>query len=158
MEAQPAVAAGGYRRILWAVLAINAAMFVIEGSAGLGAGSVSLQADSLDFMGDAVNYALALFVLGRTIRWRAGAALAKAAAMVVFGLWVRATTNASTARTTAMTYDVSVQLVTSVIKQAIRNADGAVALEALKEARAVAEQVGAGAAPANGSRAVDISA
>ena len=88
MEAQPAVAAGGYRRILWAVLAINAAMFVIEGSAGLGAGSVSLQADSLDFMGDAVNYALALFVLGRTIRWRAGAALAKAAAMVVFGLWV----------------------------------------------------------------------
>ena len=57
-----------------------------------------------------------------------------------------------------MTYDVSVQLVTSVIKQAIRNADGAVALEALKEARAVAEQVGAGAAPANGSRAADISA
>lgn len=37
-----------YRRVLWAVLAINAAMFVIEVGAGLAAGSASLQADALD--------------------------------------------------------------------------------------------------------------
>ena len=42
-----------YRRVLWAVLAINAVMFLIEIGAGLAAGSASLQADALDFLGDA---------------------------------------------------------------------------------------------------------
>ena len=41
----------GYRRVLWAVLAINAAMFAVEVIAGLAAGSASLQADALDFLG-----------------------------------------------------------------------------------------------------------
>jgi Co/Zn/Cd efflux system component len=41
-----------YRRALWAVLAINALMFAIEVAAGLAAGSASLQADALDFLGD----------------------------------------------------------------------------------------------------------
>ena len=40
-----------YRRALWAVLAINAAMFAVEVIAGLAAGSASLQADALDFLG-----------------------------------------------------------------------------------------------------------
>lgn len=57
-----------YRRVLWAALAINAVMFVIEASAGLGAASLSLQADSLDFLGDAANYGVALFVLGLPLR------------------------------------------------------------------------------------------
>jgi Co/Zn/Cd efflux system component len=39
-----------YRRVLWAVLAINAGMFAVEVSAGLAAGSASLQADALDFL------------------------------------------------------------------------------------------------------------
>ena len=38
-----------YRRVLWAVLALNAAMFAVEISAGVAAGSASLQADALDF-------------------------------------------------------------------------------------------------------------
>ena len=42
-----------YRRVLWAVLAINFAMFAVEVAAGLAAGSASLQADALDFLGDA---------------------------------------------------------------------------------------------------------
>lgn len=42
-----------HRRVLWAVLIINAAMFVVEVAAGLAAGSASLQADALDFLGDA---------------------------------------------------------------------------------------------------------
>lgn len=54
----------GYRRVLWAVLAINAAMFAVEVVAGLAAGSASLQADALDFLGDAANYAISLFVVG----------------------------------------------------------------------------------------------
>ena len=77
-----------FRRVLWAVLAINAAMFLVEASAGLASRSVSLQADALDFFGDAANYALTLMVLGMTLRWRAAAALVKGASMGLFGVWV----------------------------------------------------------------------
>jgi Co/Zn/Cd efflux system component len=77
-----------YRRVLWAVLAINAAMFVVEIGAGLAAGSASLQADALDFLGDAANYSISLFVVGLALRYRATAALAKGTSMGLFGLWV----------------------------------------------------------------------
>jgi Co/Zn/Cd efflux system component len=77
-----------YRRVLWAVLAINAIMFGVEIGAGLAAGSSSLQADALDFLGDAANYAISLFVVGMALRYRAGAALAKGATMALFGVWV----------------------------------------------------------------------
>lgn len=77
-----------YRRVLWAVLAINAAMFLIEIGAGLAAGSASLQADALDFFGDAANYAISLFVVGMALRYRATAALFKGSTMAVFGVWV----------------------------------------------------------------------
>ena len=81
-----------YRRALIIVLVINAVMFVIEAGAGLGAGSVSLQADALDFLGDAASYGISLLVLGMTIRWRAGAALIKGFSMGLFGLWVMGAT------------------------------------------------------------------
>ena len=80
-----------YRRALLAVLAINAAMFVVELAAGLAAGSASLQADALDFLGDAANYAISLFVVRLALRYRAMAAFAKGATMGVFGIWVLAT-------------------------------------------------------------------
>src|SRR5215468_388437 len=78
----------GYRRVLWAVLGINAAMFLVEIGAGVAAGSASLQADALDFLGDAANYAISLFVVGMALRYRASAALAKGITMAAFGLWV----------------------------------------------------------------------
>jgi Co/Zn/Cd efflux system component len=77
-----------YRRVLWAVLGINSVMFLVEIGAGLAAGSASLQADALDFLGDAANYAISLFVIGMALRFRAMAALAKGGTMGVFGLWV----------------------------------------------------------------------
>ena len=77
-----------YRRVLWAVLAINTVMFAVEVIAGLAAGSASLQADALDFLGDAANYAISLLVVGMALRYRASAALAKGATMAAFGLWV----------------------------------------------------------------------
>jgi Co/Zn/Cd efflux system component len=77
-----------YRRVLWAVLAINAAMFLVEIGAGLAAGSASLQADALDFFGDAANYAISLLVVGLALRYRAMAALAKGSSMGLFGLWI----------------------------------------------------------------------
>lgn len=78
----------GYHRVLWAALVINGVMFVVEGGAGLAAGSVALQADALDFLGDTATYGLTLFVLGMALRWRARAALLKGASMGLFGLWV----------------------------------------------------------------------
>lgn len=75
-------------RVLWIVLIINAAMFLVEGTAGLLAHSTSLLADALDMLGDALVYGFGLFVLARSVRWQAGAALAKGAFMFVFGLAV----------------------------------------------------------------------
>jgi Co/Zn/Cd efflux system component len=66
-------------------------MFLVEIGAGLAAGSASLQADALDFLGDAANYAISLLVVGMALRYRATAALAKGATMGLFGLWVIAT-------------------------------------------------------------------
>ena len=80
--------AAAYRRVLWAVLAINAVMFLVEIGAGLAAGSASLQADALDFLGDAANYTVSLIVVGMALHYRASAALAKGATMGLFGLWV----------------------------------------------------------------------
>lgn len=78
----------GYRRILWAALGLNAAMFLVEAAASYAAGSVSLQADALDFLGDAGNYAIGLVVLGMSVRWRARAAIGKGAVMGAFGVWI----------------------------------------------------------------------
>jgi len=77
-----------FRRALWIVLAINAAMFGVEMISGLFAHSVSLQADALDFLGDSANYLLTLMVLSMSMRWRSGAALVKGATMGLFGCWV----------------------------------------------------------------------
>jgi Co/Zn/Cd efflux system component len=80
------------RRVLWAALVINATMFAVEIGAGLAAGSVSLQADALDFLADAANYAVSLAVVGMVLRRRATAALLKGATMGAFGLWVAGAT------------------------------------------------------------------
>lgn len=77
-----------HSRVLWMVLAINAVMFVVEGWTGYLAHSTSLLADALDMLGDALVYAFSIFVLFRSARWQAGAALAKGAFMFVFGLAV----------------------------------------------------------------------
>ena len=63
-------------------------MFFAEIGAGLAVGSASLQADALDFLGDAANNAISLFVVGMPLRYRAPAAFAKGLTMGAFGLWV----------------------------------------------------------------------
>jgi Co/Zn/Cd efflux system component len=63
-------------------------MFAGETVAGWWGQSVALQADALDFLGDAATYALTLAVLGLGLRWRALAAAIKGWSMAVFGLWV----------------------------------------------------------------------
>jgi Co/Zn/Cd efflux system component len=88
LNLDPHRGSSSYRRILWTVLAVNLAMFLVEIGAGLAAGSASLQADALDFFGDAANYAISLMVVGMALRYRATAALAKGATMGLFGLWI----------------------------------------------------------------------
>lgn len=81
-----------YKRVLWIALAINAVMFVGEMVAGLAANSSSLQADALDFLGDAANYGISLFVASKVLRLRAIAALIKGSTMGLFGIWVLGST------------------------------------------------------------------
>lgn len=77
-----------WRRALTIALAVNAGMFAAEIVAGLAAGSSALQADALDFLGDAINYAIALAVAGLALGWRARAALVKGVGLIALGLWV----------------------------------------------------------------------
>jgi Co/Zn/Cd efflux system component len=77
-----------WRRILWIALAANTLMFLIEIAAGAVSGSRSLQADALDFLGDAANYAISLGVTGMALAWRARTAMIKGFTIFTFALGV----------------------------------------------------------------------
>ena len=77
-----------YKRRLWLVIAMNAAMFAVEITAGHMAGSKALQADALDFFGDAMTYGISLAVIGSSVAVRTTAALAKGVSLMLMGLWV----------------------------------------------------------------------
>jgi Co/Zn/Cd efflux system component len=81
-----------WRRALWIALAINAGFFVTEIVAGAAAGSAALQADALDFFGDAANYSISLGVAGMALTWRSHASVAKGGTMIAFALWVLGST------------------------------------------------------------------
>ncbi len=68
-------------KVLWIVLGINVCMFALEVTVGLLSGSTALLADSLDMLGDALVYGFSLYVVGRSDRWKAGAALLKGVLM-----------------------------------------------------------------------------
>ena len=87
VDQEPAVDPA-YRRALWVALVVNALMFIVELAASWSSGSLSLLADSIDFFGDAANYALSLVVVGMALSVRAKAALLKAACMAGFGVFV----------------------------------------------------------------------
>jgi Co/Zn/Cd efflux system component len=71
---------------------MNAAMFAVEIGAGAAAQSKALQADALDFLGDAMTYSLSLVVIGMSIGVRSGAALFKGITLGAMGIWVLGTT------------------------------------------------------------------
>jgi cation diffusion facilitator family transporter len=75
-------------RVLGAVLAVNALMFIVEFWAGLVSGSSALLADSLDMLGDSFVYGFSLFVVHRSLTWKARAALLKGGIMALFGVAV----------------------------------------------------------------------
>jgi Co/Zn/Cd efflux system component len=55
------------RKVLWAVLAINAAFFIVEITCGLLSRSMGLIADSLDMLADALVYGMSLAVVGAAV-------------------------------------------------------------------------------------------
>lgn len=77
-----------YKRVLWIVIAINGAMFLVEMAAGQLAGSQALQADALDFLGDTLTYGISLAVIGSALTVRANAALVKGLSLLAMGLFV----------------------------------------------------------------------
>lgn len=77
-----------WRRALWIALVVNGVMFFVEIIAGAASGSRSLQADALDFLGDAANYAISLGVAGMALVWRARTALVKGLTILAFALGV----------------------------------------------------------------------
>jgi len=77
-----------WRRVLWIALLVNAGMFLAEIVAGVAAGSASLQADAIDFLGDSANYAISLWVAGMALGSRARAALLKGWSLGALGALV----------------------------------------------------------------------
>ncbi|WP_211107131.1 cation transporter [Azospirillum thermophilum] len=81
-----------YRRILRLALVVNALMFAIEMVASIEAQSMALRADALDFLADAANYGVSLWVLGKALEWRSRAAIVKGLSLGAMGLWVLGST------------------------------------------------------------------
>ena len=81
-----------FRKALWIALVVNTVMFGVEIAGGLAANSVSLLADAVDFLGDAANYGLSLFVLALAPIWRSRSALVKGWTMGAYGFCVLAKT------------------------------------------------------------------
>lgn len=55
------------KKLLWIVLYINAAFFIVEFIAGFIANSMGLVADALDMLADAIVYGLSLMAVGSTV-------------------------------------------------------------------------------------------
>lgn len=55
------------RKVLWIVLAINFAFFLVEISTGIISGSMGLVADSLDMLADALVYGMSLMAVGAAL-------------------------------------------------------------------------------------------
>lgn len=55
------------KKLLWAVLGINAAFFIVEMTTGIISKSMGLVADSLDMLADSFVYGISLFAVGGTL-------------------------------------------------------------------------------------------
>lgn len=83
-----AAASEAERRILRIALGLNATMFVVGVIAGLIAQSMGLVADSLDMLGDACAYGIALMAWTRSAYFKASAAHWNGTLLVVLGVGV----------------------------------------------------------------------
>lgn len=75
------------KKLLWIVLSINFALFMIEIIAGLIAGSMGLLADSLDMLADSFVYGLALFAIGKSVFFKKNIAKASGYFQLLLAVW-----------------------------------------------------------------------
>lgn len=73
--------------VKWA-LALNLLTFVVEIIAGFYSNSLALIFDSLDSLGDSLNYAIAIYVLSKPLKFQSLAAIIKAVCMMSFGIYI----------------------------------------------------------------------
>ena len=83
-----AVETEAQQRVLRIALALNATMFIVGLIAGLLGQSSSLMADALDMLADALAYAIALGAVGRSARFKAGAATLSGSLLLLLGVMV----------------------------------------------------------------------
>jgi cation diffusion facilitator family transporter len=76
------------QRALWIALALNAAMFLTEITAGTLVHSSGLIADGLDMLSDAAAYAIALAAIDRGPRFKANAASTSGVLLLILGAGV----------------------------------------------------------------------
>jgi len=76
-----------YVRVLWLVVAMNAAMFVLGAFIAATGGSASVRSDLLDFLGDAVATGIGLLLIGRSKSLRAKASFWQGVALGGLGLF-----------------------------------------------------------------------
>ena len=76
------------RRVLRIALVLNLTMFIVGLVAGLLGQSSSLIADALDMLADASAYAIALGAIGRSTRFKAGAATLSGSLLLLLGVLV----------------------------------------------------------------------
>ena len=77
-----------FKRVLWISLILNFGMFFVELIYGVLAGSLSLRADAIDFLGDGTNYFVTLFILNSALKTKAKVSMGKAVFMIGFGTWI----------------------------------------------------------------------
>jgi len=82
----PPLETDAHKSALRLALVLNAAMFVIEVATGIKADSTGLVADGLDMLSDAAVYAVALVAIGASARFKANAAFASGASLLVLGI------------------------------------------------------------------------
>ena len=81
-------ASPAYRRILVAVIAINLVGFAAIVAGSVVQGSAALAANAMDFLADSATYAISLWVIGRSVRVRSGAAMFKSLSLVLMAVSV----------------------------------------------------------------------
>lgn len=76
------------RHVLWVAFWVNFLMFFVEVGGSFYSGSEALLADALDFIGDAANYLLAIFVLKKNEQTKIKMVLLKGFATIFYSCFV----------------------------------------------------------------------
>lgn len=77
-----------FAKVVKIALLLNFLMFFLEFLFGVYANSMALVTDSFDFLGDSLNYIIAIYVLKKTSKFQSYSAIIKGFSMLFFGLFV----------------------------------------------------------------------